>query len=52
MRASAVGALLARTGAAWQVVEGLLDVGELVSIEAEGERHFVRGFAGRHDLAA
>ena len=52
MRASAVEALLARTGASWRVVDGLVESGELVGVEHGGERFYVRSFARRRGRPA
>jgi wyosine [tRNA(Phe)-imidazoG37] synthetase (radical SAM superfamily) len=42
MRESAVGDLLARTGARWDVVEDLVDRGDLTEVSYAGRRYFVR----------
>ncbi len=44
MRASAVHRLLARTGAAWSVIDDLVEDGSLVEVAYRGERYYVRRF--------
>ncbi len=50
LREEAVRQLLARRGADWQVLEGLIDQGRLVSTEYQGRRFLVRRF-GRGEKA-
>ena len=45
MRAEAVQTLLARTGTSWQVVEWLLQRGDLVSTGYENHTFYLRRFA-------
>ena len=44
MREEAVRELLARTGSAWDIVQGMIDAGELRESEYEGRKFYIRRF--------
>jgi len=46
MRRDAVQSLLAKSGAGWQIVDGLISRGEIVEVEHGGSRFYLRRFLG------
>ena len=44
LRSSAIDEMLARSGATWDVIEGLLSDGRLKRVDYEGERYYLRSY--------
>ena len=49
MREEAVGKFLARAGADWSAVRGLVDLGQLIETAYDGRRFYVRSLHARRD---